>query len=992
MTKNKPPKTKATELAYMVLIVFTISVFISCFFFGDNNERENLITGASIGIQDINIQAAATPTSCGTVSADLTLSANISSSGTCFIVAAHNIVIDGNNSNITGDGTGCGINNSDGYDNITIKNFIEINDFACGIRTEDAFNVTIFNNTIDCEDPIFIKNGRDNNISFNTVSATTAVNSRGIEVWSQTNTYVMSNDIVVNQKWSYGIKLFSSSNSFVESNTITMSGSGERGITLHTNSNYNIIQNNTIIGSTATLAPAIWVATSHNQFFSNTVSCTGCGSGIELASTGTNNTFINDTLSGTITNDVNIEDGHGTFTNVSFDKTSITFSAGRTGTLTVKWYVDFNVTNSTNQTLQNAEVKITNVSGDQLSNELTTADGRISRQVLTESVLANSGTTYHTPHTIETNLAGYDTNTTNINLTTIESALFRIIMAVDNVSPIINLVSPANETAINQSSQTFTCNVTDSGLIYNLTLYIWNSTGSLNHTNTTSLNGTTNETDWTYTLPYEGNFSWNCLGYDSAGNNNWSEEGNQTIILDTTIPQAILNKNVSQVEYGYGAININWSTTDNFNIDSVLFNITYPNGSLLYNSTINSGDINLSSAANLSVLGVYTINLRVNDTAGNINLTSDTFSVNDTTNPNVTLVSPAASYANTNVANSLSINFTCNVTDNYLLKNISLYLTDSNNVNFAQNRTATINGTTNSSNWTVQLGTGTYTWNCLAYDNNNNLDWGDNNRTITLSYSATDTPLPPSDGGGGGGGKTILANETKEIKEVRCSLDSDCEFNQYCFENECYAAECTDDSICKEDEVCHNLRCVKLFDVEIKEFESPVKLGDFFDFTYLIKGMADFNDDVTISFSIKSEETIVTSGQDVIYLGSFEEKTKTTKLFLPSTVASGVYTFSVVVTYGNYKAESFRTIEIIVGEEGTAEITMLPEKRSLVGSAMGWGKTHFNLGLYIFLGIIFLLMMGFIGLIILKRKMYNWKKEWDTPLVTKKKLKANLKK
>jgi len=201
---------------------------------------------------------------------------------------------------------------------------------------------------------------------------------------------------------------------------------------------------------------------------------------------------------------------------------------------------------------------------------------------------------------------------------------------------------------------------------------------------------------------------------------------------------------------------------------------------------------------------------------------------------------------------------------------------------------------------------------------------------------AADDSSSSSSSGGGGGGSGGGSSIVKE--EVECSQDSDCQPNQYCFENECHNAECTNDEVCEENEVCHQYRCVKLFDVEIKEFESPVKLGDFFDFTYLIKGMADFNDDVTISFSIERDGETVTSGQDVIYLGSFEEKTKTTKLFLPSTVASGVYTFSVEVAYGNYKVKSFRTVEIIVGEEGTAEINLLPEKHSLVGSAMGWGR------------------------------------------------------
>ena len=115
-------------------------------------------------------------------------------------------------------------------------------------------------------------------------------------------------------------------------------------------------------------------------------------------------------------------------------------------------------------------------------------------------------------------------------------------------------------------------------------------------------------------------------------------------------------------------------------------------------------------------------------------------------------------------------------------------------------------------------------------------------------------------------------------EEFKCYFDKDCGKNKYCFENECYEAECTTDSVCnvEEGEVCWNYRCVKLFDVEIKEFESPINLGDFFDFTYLIKGMADINNDVEVSFWIGDKENKITSGQDTIYIGSFEEKIKTT--------------------------------------------------------------------------------------------------------------------
>jgi hypothetical protein len=107
-----------------------------------------------------------------------------------------------------------------------------------------------------------------------------------------------------------------------------------------------------------------------------------------------------------------------------------------------------------------------------------------------------------------------------------------------------------------------------------------------------------------------------------------------------------------------------------------------------------------------------------------------------------------------------------------------------------------------------------------------------------------------------------------------------------------------------------------LFDVDILEFESPAKLGDFFDFTYFIKGVGNINNDVSVNFWIEEDGTVITSGSTVVYMGSFDEVTDSASLFLPGDIVSGTYKFVVQAYFQGNKGEAHRTIEITVeGEE-----------------------------------------------------------------------------
>lgn len=89
-----------------------------------------------------------------------------------------------------------------------------------------------------------------------------------------------------------------------------------------------------------------------------------------------------------------------------------------------------------------------------------------------------------------------------------------------------------------------------------------------------------------------------------------------------------ITKDSSILELGIDNNTINWTTYDADGIDFAEFNVTYPNGSLIFESNSENGNV-LLQPTNLTVEGNYSIYLFANDTLGNSNSTSDIFEVLD---------------------------------------------------------------------------------------------------------------------------------------------------------------------------------------------------------------------------------------------------------------------------------------------------------------------------------------------------------------------------
>lgn len=325
------------------------------------------------------------------------------------------------------------------------------------------------------------------------------------------------------------------------------------------------------------------------------------------------------------------------------------------------------------------------------------------------------------------------------------------------------------------------------------------------------------------------------------------------------------------------------------------------------------------NTTNLNELTTYLVN--ITPTNNSINGTSIT-SGNDFTiarqGPNISLISPSKDYSNSS-ASEIDISFNCSGTDDFGLTNISLYITNNQNTSFSFNQSTAVSGNT-SANWTLTLTTGTYTWNCLTYDNATNFKWGEN-QTIILNYSAPSSGAPS-----GGSARTSSFKEKIE------------------------------------------------FDVKILEIDPPKESGDFFNFIYYVKGVGRINSDVLIEFWIEKDLQPILTGSDIIYFSENEEKTEATSLLIPSTIINDTYLFYVKASYANYAARAHRVIEVLPKSETEKEIVFSPEKpsfwnkiKSFFSKALKYLNSN-KLFLWIGLGILIAVLFLVIILIIKKHK------------------------
>jgi hypothetical protein len=174
--------------------------------------------------------------------------------------------------------------------------------------------------------------------------------------------------------------------------------------------------------------------------------------------------------------------------------------------------------------------------------------------------------------------------------------------------PTISVISPTNTT------------YTTSTIYFNATADKETDTWILNYNGTNVTLGAINTS-----LEVEDG-SYQLLLYANDTSGNWGV--NDSVWFSVQTPPALtITKNVSSFEYNTSSINITWLAEHHARaVDTVKFNVTYPNGTLLYSSSSESGEVVLDSS-DLVIPGIYRINLWANCSAGKEDLATDSFSV-----------------------------------------------------------------------------------------------------------------------------------------------------------------------------------------------------------------------------------------------------------------------------------------------------------------------------------------------------------------------------
>ncbi len=631
---------------------------------------------------------------CLNISTNFLLTTNVDVNGTCITIGAHNLVIDGGGFSITGNNSGFGINNSDGFDNLTIKNFPGINNFTEGIVFQGSVNSTIYNNSI---------------------RAASVTGGHGIDLsLSSNSTRIALNTITASGTNADGIVLTTSSFVNVSFNNITTYGGGGEAVSLKNTATDNLVYSNTL-NTTGGSAHVIWLSeSSRNNISSNFVNAQSSGYGIQLSSSSDSNRVTSNTVT---TSSVGLDLSLSSSDNILASNTITTTGSSGFGlrldsqasrnalsnniittTHSVAAYGIY-LSGSQNNTLTNDRINATNSVDLYLYGPGTFAGATASGNILT-NVIING----------DVNLSSSSFNNVSVDIDSSPPAApshkknFTDFLSIVNLSIDsfidFNLTFSANEvTGIN--------NQTAKIYHYNATTSAWQALST--STVSVSTNGLAvssgNITSFSRYAPFGNLLAGSIIIHSPANTSNHTSN----FLINATA------ENASFVSYRY----------ENSTTNSSWISMSNPTGDF-WNATFN-----ISSVAD----GRYT--LRINASDGAVDNTTATITFNiDTTAPLVYIAN--SSFNTSDNTPSIFVNFT----DAYSSSaNCTLYFN-----NTAYN-SSTINNATNSEltvNASISDGVYTITANCTDFLGNRGTSSAISVTIDTISPSAAAFNSPAS--------------------------------------------------------------------------------------------------------------------------------------------------------------------------------------------------------------------------------------------------------
>ena len=485
-------------------------------------------------------------------------------------------------------------------------------------------------------------NSISNILSYNNILANT-INSYGIHIYSGSNlSNIYNNRIITNNQNGYGVSLNSVYGSVVANNTIATSGNSAHGIRLNGASNSIFLNNSVTVTDVATYGIILISNTNNNTFSMINVKTTSSDTRakpIYIYDTNHNFTIADSILNSSSSPSQEfylrngVTGGEWNFTNVTKSdgsKINVNWTTGANGTLNMHYYLDVNVSNNyTRAALENANVTLWTSAGTFKFSELTNSTGNIARKTLLEYTNVNNTlVTYYTPHTVNTSLAGYTTNSSTVNFSsTLNKWLNVQLVGIPNITSTF----PANATITGNATINFTANATSPSGVKNVTLWIFNETGLYNSTTYEYIQGIFQTIVGIPVLLIEGIYNWWFEMYDYANNfaTTTTVEGNRTLQVDLTYPQVTIIY-PTNTTYTNETLDLNYSYTE-----------TNPDSCWYYNGSVNSSrqDCGTNWTGEIAQEGSNTWIVYINDSAGNTNSTNVTFSV-DTTAPTVTIKTP----------------------------------------------------------------------------------------------------------------------------------------------------------------------------------------------------------------------------------------------------------------------------------------------------------------------------------------------------------------